>query len=60
RRLAPFYAEIEGSRWVSNTAFTAGLERNGPRAVREFAEAQARWERGEHLGMLRRKQKREP
>jgi hypothetical protein len=52
-RLAPFYAEIEGSRWVDNAAFTAGLVRNGPRAVDEFAEAQARWARGEHLGSLR-------
>lgn len=54
-RLAPFYAEIEGSRWVDNVAFTAGLERNGPRAVTEFAEAQARWARGEHLGSLTRR-----
>lgn len=59
RRLAPFYAEIEGSRWVSNSAFAAGLERNGPRSVQEFADAQARWERGEHLGSLRRSRKSE-
>lgn len=52
-RLAPFYAEIEGSRWVDDGAFTAGLERNGPRAVTEFAEAKARWARGEHLGSLK-------
>jgi hypothetical protein len=44
RRLAPFYAEIEGSRWVDSAAFTAGLHRNGPRAVEEFATAQERWE----------------
>jgi hypothetical protein len=54
QRLAPFYAEIEGSRWVDNDAFTAGLQRNGQRAVDEFAEAQRRWARGEHFGALKR------
>lgn len=53
-RLAPFYAEIEGARWVDSAAFDAGLLRNGPRAVTEFREAQERWARGEHLGSLKR------
>jgi hypothetical protein len=53
-RLAPFYAEIEGLRWVDQAVFDAGLRRNGPRAVQEFADAQARWARGEHLGSLRK------
>jgi hypothetical protein len=53
-RLAPFYAEIEGLRWVDQAVFDAGLHRNGPRAVQEFADAQARWARGEHLGSLRK------
>lgn len=56
-RLAPFYAEIEGSRWVDNAAFNAGLLRNGPRAVEEFAKAQERWARGEHLGSLKRRRR---
>ncbi len=54
-RLVPFSAEIEGSRWVDDAAFTAGLECNGPRAVEEFATAQERWARGEHLGSLARR-----
>ena len=49
-RLASFYAQIEGSRWVDNAAFTAGLQRNVQQAVEEFAAAQARWARGDHLG----------
>ncbi len=56
-RLAPFSAEIEGSRWVDTAAFTAGLQRNGPRAVAEFAAAQERWARGEHLGSLTRRRR---
>ena len=51
-RLAPFYSELQGFRWVDDAAFQAGLARNGPRAVREFAEATQRWARGEHLGSL--------
>lgn len=59
-RLAPFYAEIEGGRWVDQAAFAAGLVRNGPRSVSEFREAQARWARGEHLGGLNRRQDAKP
>ena len=51
-RLAPFYSELQGFRWVDDAAFQAGLAHNGPRAVREFAEATQRWARGEHLGSL--------
>lgn len=51
-RLAPFYAELQGFRWIDDAAFQEGLAQNGPKAVREFAEAQARWARGEHLGSL--------
>ena len=51
-RLAPFYSELQGFRWVDDAAFQAGLARNGPRAVHEFAEATQRWARGEHLGSL--------
>jgi len=54
-RFAPFYAEIEGARWVDQAAFNAGLARNGPRAVTEFVEAQQRWARGEHLGAVNRR-----
>lgn len=57
QRLAPFYAEIEGARWVDSAAFTAGLMRNGQRAVDEFAQAQERWSRGEHLGRLERRRR---
>ena len=53
-RLAPFFAEIEGARWVDQAAFDAGLALTGPRAVAEFREAQRRWSRGEHLGSLKR------
>jgi hypothetical protein len=56
-RLAPFYAEIEGSRWVDTVTFTAGLQRNGPRTIEEFATAQERWARGEHLGNLTRRRR---
>lgn len=52
-RLAPFYAEIEGARWVDQSAFDAGLLRSGPRAVTEFRDAKERWARGEHLGALK-------
>ena len=38
-RLAPFYAELHGFRWVDDPAFEAGLQRNGPKASREFREA---------------------
>ncbi len=55
KRLAPFYAEIEGSRSVDHAAFNAGLARNGPKAVTEFADAQKRWARGEHLGGITRR-----
>ena len=51
-RLAPFYSELQGFRWVDDAGFQDGLARNGPRAVREFAEASQRWARGEHLGSL--------
>ncbi len=53
-RVAPFYAELQGYRWSDPAGFQTGLERDGPKAVREFAEAQARWARGEHLGSLER------
>ncbi|HEY7983936.1 MAG TPA: deiodinase-related protein, partial [Ktedonobacterales bacterium] len=36
-RLAPFWTERLGFRVVDQAAFTAGLERNGPRAVADFA-----------------------
>lgn len=36
-RLAPFWTERLGYRVVDQAAFTAGLERNGPKAVAEFA-----------------------
>lgn len=55
QRLAPFYAEIEGSRTVDHAAFNAGLVRNGPKAVTEFTDAQKRWARGEHLGGITRR-----
>lgn len=51
-RLAPFYAEVQGYRWIDDPAFQAGLARNGPKAVREFAEALRMWQRGEHLGAI--------
>ncbi len=51
-RLAPFYSELAGFRWVDDAAFKAGLERNGPKAVTEFQEAVKMWTRGDHLGKL--------
>ena len=51
-RLAPFYSELQGFRRVDDAGFQAGLARNGPQAVREYAEATQRWARGEHLGSL--------
>jgi hypothetical protein len=36
-RLAPFWTERLGFRVVDQAAFNAGLERNGPKAVAEFA-----------------------
>lgn len=36
-RLAPFWTERLGYRVVDQAAFNAGLERNGPKAVAEFA-----------------------
>lgn len=36
-RLAPFWTDRLGFRVVDQAAFTAGLERNGPKAVAEFA-----------------------
>lgn len=51
-RLAPFYEEVQGFRYIDDAAFQAGLARNGPKAVREFAEAQAMWARGEGIGRL--------
>jgi hypothetical protein len=36
-RLAPFWTERLGFRIVDQTAFNAGLERNGPQAVADFA-----------------------
>lgn len=56
-RLAPFYAELQGYRWVDQAAFDAGLERNGPKALAEFRAASERWARGEHLGALRTRQR---
>lgn len=40
-RLAPFYAELHGFRWVDDAAFDVGLTRNGPKAGREFRDALA-------------------
>jgi len=51
-RLAPFYSELLGFRWIDDPAFWAGLERNGPKAVAEFRAAGERWARGEHIGSL--------
>jgi hypothetical protein len=36
-RLAPFWTERLGFRIVDQAAFNAGLERNGPQAVADFA-----------------------
>lgn len=52
-RLAPSYSELQGFRWVDDAGFQAGLARNGPRAVTEFADAMKRWARGEHVGRMR-------
>jgi hypothetical protein len=38
-RLGPFHVERLDHRTVDQAAFIAGLERNGPKAVREFQEA---------------------
>ena len=51
-RLAPFYSELLGFRWVDDAAFYRGLEQNGPKAVLEFDEAKRMWARGEHLGSV--------
>jgi hypothetical protein len=51
-RLAPFYAEVQGFRWIDRAGFDAGLARNGPKALAEYHAAQERWDRGEHIGSL--------
>lgn len=42
-RYAPFHTEQVEIRRRDGTAFAAGLERNGPRAVAEFARAEELW-----------------
>jgi hypothetical protein len=42
-RLAPFYSELLGFRWIDDAGFREGLARNGARAVSEYAEATERW-----------------
>jgi hypothetical protein len=42
-RQAPFYTEQLEVRPRDSEAFTRGLERNGPRAVAEFARAEQLW-----------------
>lgn len=42
-RLAPFYGELLGFRWVDDAAFMAGLRRNGPRAEAEYRAAREQW-----------------
>jgi hypothetical protein len=44
-RLAPFYSELMGFRWVDDPAFFEGLRRNGPRAEAEFRAAREQWRR---------------
>jgi len=44
-RLRPFYVELQGLRWNDPRRFEEGLAFNGPKAVTEFAETIARWER---------------
>ncbi len=47
---APFYTEQLELRRLDRAAFKKGLERNGPRAVSEFARAEEIWaERGRAL-----------
>jgi hypothetical protein len=57
--IEPFYAELRGFRWEDVAGFAAGLEYNGPRAVREFRDAKLRWSRGQHLGALNKLRGRE-
>lgn len=57
--IEPFYAELRGFRWEDVAGFAAGLQYNGPRAVREFRDAKLRWSRGEHLGALNKLRGRE-
>jgi hypothetical protein len=44
-RLAPFYAEFVGYRWIDNDRFQEGLRRAGPQAVDDFARVLQRWQR---------------
>lgn len=44
-RLAPFYAEFVGYRWVDDARFREGLVRAGPQAVDDFMRVVARWQR---------------
>ena len=43
--LAPFYAELVGYRWSSPAKVREGLERAGPKAVKDFERATQRWQR---------------
>jgi hypothetical protein len=51
-RHAPFYTEQMEVRRRDSEAFARGLERNGPRAVAEFARAEELW--GERARAVRR------
>ena len=44
-RLAPFFGELLGFRWVDDEAFFAELRGHGPRAEAEFRAARERWRR---------------
>lgn len=44
-RLGPFYAELVGYRWADKARFQEGLERAGPQAIQDYAEATQRWQR---------------
>lgn len=42
-RLAQFYAELLGFRWLDRVGFEQGLQVAGPKASTEFADAEAFW-----------------
>lgn len=51
--LAPFYAELVGYRWSSPAKIREGLERAGPKAVKDFERATQRWQkRGSRPGRI--------
>src|SRR5215471_6095841 len=51
-RLAPFYSELQGFRWVDDAAFQAGLARNGPRGGSRVRRGDPALGAGWHLGSL--------